>query len=168
MESVSASGVAPVGDGGARARDASHAARSGVVQILAGLSQSLMVITHVVMARLFGPLAFGTYQTCAAIVDMLARGGTGGADKGMLRYVAGFRARGEEQNIDRAIGTGLRLCWSLAGCLALGAVVVTRLAGGTLVNPGVAAVMPYMAPIALLTVQLAGAAVPSRRAAWPG
>jgi O-antigen/teichoic acid export membrane protein len=147
---VDADGRSETGGGGS-AGDAAHAARGAAVQILTGISQSLMVVTHVVVARLFGPLAFGTYQTCVAIVDMLTRAGTGGADRGMLRYVAGFRARGEEESVDRALGTGLRLGWRLAIGLAALLIVAARLRGGALFGAGVAAVLPVMAPVVVLT-----------------
>jgi len=134
-----------------RSGDVSHMARSGAVQILTGLSQSLTVVAHVAAARLFGPLVFGTYQTCAALVEMLVRAGTGGADKGMLRYVAGFHARGEEDQVDAALGTGLRLCWRLGAVLAVLGALAAGWRGGALLGAGVAAMLPVMAPAVLLT-----------------
>ena len=58
---------------------------------------------------------FGSYQTCLAILEMLTRTGTAGADKGMLRYVAAHRARGEAELVRSALGTGLRLAFALGG-----------------------------------------------------
>src|SRR5512143_3951882 len=110
----------------ARAKDASHAARSGAVQGLRVAGRALRGVTDVVVARLFGPLVFGGYQACLAIMEVLTRGGTGGADKGMLRYIAGFRARGEPELARRALGTGLRLCLGVASVVA---VLVFALAG---------------------------------------
>jgi O-antigen/teichoic acid export membrane protein len=135
----------------AASEDVAHAARSGALQILAVLSQSLMVVAHVVMARLFGPLVFGTYQTGAAVVEMLTRGGTGGADKGMLRYVAAYRAAGRPEEAERAVGTGVRLAWLIAGLLATGAVAIALLGGPAVVGPGLAAALPIMAPAAIFS-----------------
>src|SRR3954468_10893226 len=91
-------------------RDISHAARSGGMQVLTVAAQALLSVTHVLLARFFGRAVFGSYQACLAILELVTRGGTGGAGGGMLRYVAAHRARGEEDNVRSAVGTGLRIC----------------------------------------------------------
>jgi len=70
-----------------RRQDVAHAARSGGVQVLTIAAQALITVTHVLLARLFGREVFGSYQASLAILEVLTRGGTGGADKGMLRYI---------------------------------------------------------------------------------
>src|ERR1700712_4904989 len=80
---------------GSERSDVAHAARSGAFQVLTVAAQALITVTHVLLARLYGRAVFGGYQAAVAIVEMLTRGGTGGADKGMLRYVAAHRAFGE-------------------------------------------------------------------------
>jgi O-antigen/teichoic acid export membrane protein len=110
-----------------------------------------MVVTHVVMARLFGAITFGTYQACAAIVEMLTRAGTGGAEVGVLRYVAGLRASGREAEVDRAIGTALRLCWGVASSLVAGTVLLALVRGGALFGASVATALPWIAPAAVLS-----------------
>jgi O-antigen/teichoic acid export membrane protein len=136
---------------GARQKDAAHAARSGAVQVLTISAQALIGVTHVLLARLFGPVVFGGYQACLAIMEVLTRGGTGGADKGMLRYIAGFRARGEPDLARSALGTGLRLCIGVASIAAL---LVIALAGPIATvsrDPALATGLRVLAPVTVLT-----------------
>lgn len=98
-----------------RKEDLRFAARSGVVQVATALGQALMPLTQVLVARLFGTATFGAYQASRNLIEVLYRGGTGGADKAMLRYVAASRARGEEPLVMSALGTGLRVCLFVAG-----------------------------------------------------
>ena len=115
----STSPSAPPGERAAISADVSHAARSGAVQVLTVAGQALLTVTNVLLARLFGRAVFGGYQASLAILELLTRGGTGGADKGMLRFVAGHRARGETELVRRALGTGLRLALLVSTSLAL-------------------------------------------------
>ena len=94
-------------------RDIAHAARSGGMQVLTVAAQALLSVTHVLLARFFGRAVFGSYQACLAILELVTRGGTGGAGGGMLRYVAAHRARGEEDNVRSTVGTGLWICLML-------------------------------------------------------
>jgi len=125
--------------------DQTHAAKSGLVQALTALGQGLLPLAQVLMARLFGATIFGVYQTTLAVVEMALRGGTGGADKAMLRYVAAARGQGDEPGMLRALGTGLRLCLALslplAAVLALGAPWLAAL----LHTPGLVPSLPRMA-----------------------
>src|SRR5512135_2371298 len=43
-------------------RDVSHAAKSGAMQVVTVLSQAILPLTHVLVARLFGTAVFGAYQ----------------------------------------------------------------------------------------------------------
>jgi O-antigen/teichoic acid export membrane protein len=99
--------------------DARHAARSGVVQTLTILLQAVTAATQVLFARLFGPAIYGAYQASLAVVELASRGAPAGADKAMLRYVAGFRAAGDPDGVRRALGSGLRLGFAASGILAL-------------------------------------------------
>lgn len=136
---------------GADRKDVAHAARSGGVQILTVAAQALLTITHVLLARLFGRAVFGSYQAALAILEMVTRGGTGGADKGMLRYVAAHRASGDDDGVRSALGTGLRLCLMISG----GAVALLMLGAGPLAHlahePKLEPALRLMAPAALLT-----------------
>ncbi len=148
---ASAEVPAAAGDHGARQKDAAHAARSGAVQVLTIGAQALIGVTHVLLARLFGQAVFGGYQACLAIMEVLTRGGTGGADKGMLRYIAGFRARGEPELARSALGTGLRLCMGVASIAAL---LVIALAGPIATvsrDPALAMGLRVLAPVTILT-----------------
>ena len=136
---------------GTERQDVAHAARSGVVQGLTIAAQAMLTVTHVLLARLFGKTVFGSYQTCLAIMEVLTRGGTGGADKGMLRYVAAHRASGEDDLVSSALGTGLRVCLGISSI----AVVIVMLAAGPLARlahePTLATGLRVMAPAAIFT-----------------
>ncbi|HEX7598417.1 MAG TPA: oligosaccharide flippase family protein, partial [Polyangia bacterium] len=134
-----------------KAQDLAHAARSGGMQVLTILSQAILPLTHVVVARLFGTVVFGAYQNSLAVIEMATRGGTGGADKAMLRYVAGFRGRGDEAGVESAIGTGLRQCFGIAGPLVLFLMLGAPLLARLLHEPELAISLPAMAPAVLLT-----------------
>jgi O-antigen/teichoic acid export membrane protein len=132
-------------------RDAHHAARSGVVQVLTAVAQTLAGVTHVLLARLFGAAVFGSYQTAAAILEMITRAGTGGADKSMLRYVAAYRARGEPDLVRSALGTGLRLAFGTAAVLATALAACAPLVGRIAHEASLATALPLMAPAAVFT-----------------
>ncbi len=121
------------------------------MQVLTVLGQATLPLAQVVVARLFGPAVFGAYQGSVALVEVLLRGGTGGADKAMLRYVAAFRARHNESAVLRAIGTGLRLCLLVAGGLALTLLFGAPWAARVLGTPALATSLTYMSPAVLLT-----------------
>jgi len=72
-----------------------------------------------VFAKIFGDAIYGAYRAAMALVEIAARGGAGGADKAMLRYVAAARASGDEDGVRRALGTGLRHCLVVSGTLSL-------------------------------------------------
>ncbi|HXU00006.1 MAG TPA: oligosaccharide flippase family protein [Polyangia bacterium] len=135
----------------ADSKDVSHAARSGAMQALTAVAQALLLVTHVLLARLFGPAVFGSYLTCLAIIEALTRAGPGGADKGMLRYVAAHRARGEPDLVRRALGTGLRLAFSIAGTLAVTLIATSWLIARAYHQQPLAAALRLMAPAAVFT-----------------
>ena len=132
-------------------QDVSHAARSGLVQTLTVAGQALLTVTHVLLARLFGREVFGSYQASLAVLEMLTRSGTGGADKGMLRFVAGHRARGEDALVRSALGTGLRLCLLIAGSTALLLILFARPIAALAREPAMTTGLRVMAPAAVLT-----------------
>jgi O-antigen/teichoic acid export membrane protein len=113
--------------------------------------QGLQTVTHVLFARLFGAAVFGSYQTCLAILEMLTRGGTGGADKGIYRYLAAYRATGDAQSAQRALGTALRVGVGLGSTLAVLLVVLSGpIARLTHTEPFITA-LRVMAPAIALT-----------------
>ncbi|MEA2696681.1 MAG: hypothetical protein QOI66_952 [Myxococcales bacterium] len=136
---------------GAKGQDVAHAARSGAMQALTIAAQALMTVTHVLLARLFGRTVFGAYQTCLAIMEILTRGGTGGADKGMLRYVAAHRASGEQDLVHSALGTGLRVCVVIAGLAVLGVELTAGPLARLAHEPAMASALRVMAPAAIFT-----------------
>lgn len=110
--------------------DARHAARSGAVQTLTILLQAVTSATQVVFARLFGPAIYGAYQASLAVLELATRAAPAGADKAMLRYVAGARAARDPDGVRRALGSGLRLgigvSLAIAVVLAVGAGAIGR------------------------------------------
>ncbi len=136
---------------GVRRGDVSHAARSGGVQVLTIAAQALLTVTHVLLARLFGRAVFGSYQASLAILEMITRAGTGGADKGMLRYIAGHRARGEPDLVRSALGTGLRLCLIVAGSAATLLMLLAAPLSRMWHEPTLALALRLMAPAAIFT-----------------
>jgi O-antigen/teichoic acid export membrane protein len=134
-----------------RASDTLHAARSGGMQILTVLGQATLPLAQVVVARLFGATVFGAYQASVALIEVLLRGGTGGADKAMLRYVAAFRARQNEAAVVRTIGTGLRLCLLVSGILSMALLVNARWVAALLDTPLLTTSLTFMAPAVLVT-----------------
>ena len=138
-------------DSAARARDVTHAARSGAIQVLTIAGQALTTVTHVLLPHLFGTVVFGGYQTALAILEILTRTGTGGADKGMLRYVAAHRARGEAELVRSALGTGLRLAFAIGGTLGLALIATSGLIAQRTHEPALEAALRVMAPAVALT-----------------
>jgi O-antigen/teichoic acid export membrane protein len=116
-----------------RREDAAHAARSGVSQVLAMLGQGLIPIHRILVSRLFGQTAYGIYRAGADLCEVAIGAGMAGADKGLLRFVAGHRASGDKAEETRALGTGLRLgggiLLALAVALALAAPLFARVWG---------------------------------------
>jgi O-antigen/teichoic acid export membrane protein len=135
----------------AERHDVAHAARSGAIQFLTIAAQALLTVTHVLFARLFGRAVFGSYQASLAILEMITRAGTAGADKGMLRYIAGFRARGEQDLVRSALGTGLRLCLMVAGTLAAILMVFAAPLARVAHEPAMTTALRLMAPAAVFT-----------------
>jgi O-antigen/teichoic acid export membrane protein len=131
--------------------DVAHAARSGAIQVLTIAGQALMAVTHVLLGNLFGATVFGRYQTGLAIMEVLTRTGAGGADKGMLRYVAAHRARGEGDLVRSALGTGLRLALVIGGTLAFWLIASSGIVASRTHEPALAAALRVMAPAIVFT-----------------
>jgi len=125
--------------------DARHAARSGLVQVLTILLQAVTTGTQVIFARLFGPTVYGMYQVMVAVVELATRGAPGGADKGMLRYVAAARAAGNVEGVRRALGTGMRLCLFVSLGISVGLFLGADAIGRALDLPSVAPALKIVA-----------------------
>jgi len=131
-------------------RDISHAARSGGMQVLTVAAQALLSVTHVLLARFFGRAVFGSYQACLAILELVTRGGTGGAGSGMLRYVAAHRARGEDDQVRSAVGTGLWICLMLSSAAAAILVATAGPLARLMREPALEPALRIMAPAAIV------------------
>ena len=134
---------------GEQQRDISHAARSGGMQVLTVAAQALLSVTHVLLARFFGRAVFGSYQACLAILELVTRGGTGGTGGAMLRYVAAHRARGEEDNVRSAIGTGLWICLILSSTAAAILIATAGPVARLMREPALEPALRIMAPAAI-------------------
>jgi O-antigen/teichoic acid export membrane protein len=133
------------------ARDARHAARSGVLQLLSAVGQGLLPVTHILIARLFGAATFGAYQASVAVVDVLARAGTAGSVGGEHRFIAAHRAAGDEAMAQRALGTGIRLAVAVGGLITLALGLLAPVLARAWRDPTLAATLPIMAPAVLLS-----------------
>ena len=133
-----------------RAGDARHIARSGVLQLLSAVGQSLMPVTHILVARLFGRAVFGAYQASVAVLDVLTRAGQVGSMGGMHRFIAAHRAAGQEDLTKRALGTGVRLTVVVSGILAVGLGLLATPIARAWHEPSLSATLPIMAPAVLL------------------
>jgi len=133
------------------AGDASHAARSGVLQLLSVLGQAVLPVTHILVARLFGKVVFGPYQAAVAVVEVLGRAAPVGAIGGEHRFIAAHRAAGEPELAQRALGTGLRLTALAAGALAVALGLGSPLVARVWHDPSLAATLPIMAPVVLFS-----------------
>lgn len=134
-----------------RADDARHAARSGGVQVLTIVAQGIFPMAQVLFARLFGAAVFGAYQVSVALLEVAVRGGTGGADKAMLRYVAGARAHGDASATESALFSGLRQGLVLGTALAVGLALGAPAIGRLFHQPDISTALPWMAPSVVLT-----------------
>ena len=132
-------------------QDVAHAARSGGMQVLTVAAQALVSVTHVLLARLFGRAVFGSYQACLAILELVTRGASAGAGGGLLRYVAGPRARGQHDEVRSAIGTGLRLCLTISAVAALALVAAAGPLARLMRQPALETALRVLAPAAIVT-----------------
>jgi O-antigen/teichoic acid export membrane protein len=133
-----------------RTGDARHIARSGVLQLLSAVGQSLMPVTHILVARLFGRAVFGAYQASVAILDLLTRAGQVGSMGGMHRFIAAHRAAGDEDSTKRALGTGIRLTVVVSSLLAIGLGLLASPIARAWHEPSLSVSLPIMAPAVLL------------------
>lgn len=138
-------------DSADRSADVAHAARSGAVQVLTVLGQAVLPLTQIFVARLFGATVFGAYQSSVALAEVLTRGGAGGADKAMLRYVSAGRAVGDQAGVRAAIGTGLRQCALMASVFALALFFGASQIAHVFNEPALAISLPVIAPAVLFT-----------------
>ncbi|MDB4980684.1 MAG: polysaccharide biosynthesis protein [Myxococcales bacterium] len=126
------------------ARDAAHAARGGLMQLLGAIAQMLMPVYQVTAARLFGQATFGIYQTSLVAFDLCVRLGWMGGDRAMHRFIASHVAAGEDELAQRAFGGQLRLTAGvstvLAVALALSSGLIARLTG----KPALGQMLPIM------------------------
>lgn len=160
------------GQAGHAEADARHAARSGAVQTLTILLQAVTSATQVIFARLFGPVVYGAYQAGLAVLELATRAAPAGADKAMLRYVAGARAAGDPEGVRRALGTGLRLgltaSVAICGALVVGAGAIARALGVPALGPAlrIFGVVPPLAGLLTILIQASLAARVTRVNFW--
>jgi O-antigen/teichoic acid export membrane protein len=135
--------------------DARHAARSGAVQVLTILAQAALAATQVVFARLYGKSIYGAYVSAIAILEVLYRSGSGGAEKAMLRYVAAARAAGDEDGVRNALGNGFRLTLLVSGFYAVLLLVAAPAIAAAFDRSTLAPALRIFAPLPLFVGALA-------------
>ena len=131
---------------GSKHADAAHAARSGISQMAAMLGQGLIPLHRMLVSQLFGQVAYGIYRTGADLCEVLMRAGMAGADKSMLRFIAGHRAVGEKDGETASIGSGLRLAGGLSLLLAVALAAAAPLLAGAWGKLEYGFVLPVLAP----------------------
>jgi O-antigen/teichoic acid export membrane protein len=140
-----------VGEAAQRAQEAQTAARSGALQILAAVGQALIPLYHVLVARLFGQTAQGTYASALAYVEILTRAGVVGSDKAMMRFIPGQRTAKRPEMEAATIAAGFRLAGFTTGVLGLGLALtagpLTRLLG----EPHLAGPLRLLGPVVVLS-----------------
>ena len=146
VEGGTAAAAAAAREVPSRSDDATHAARSGISQILAMLGQGLMPLHRVLVARLFGQTAYGVYRAGADLCEVLMRAGIAGGDKALLKFVAGHRALGETREETQALGSALRLSGGLLLFLSVALAVAAPLFARWWGNPAFTRVLPLLAP----------------------
>lgn len=92
-----------------RDKDAQRALRGGIANYLAAAFQLSIFAFHVLLARLFGQVAYGAYMFSWSIVEVACKVGIVGMDKGMLRGVAAARATGNALKEVEVVATGLKV-----------------------------------------------------------
>lgn len=127
------------------AADAKHAARGGAIQVFGVIVQLLLPVYHVLAARLFGQVAFGTFQAGLVVLEFCNRFGWAGGDKSMHRFIAAHRAAGEDELARRALGSALRLSAAVSSVLAVALWLLSGAVAARLHKPELAGVFPIMA-----------------------
>src|SRR3712207_1293484 len=136
-----AAGDAPSGTPGVAAADAigdsrddTYVARvargAGISTAGQGIGRVLGYLTQVMIARLFGPAAFGFYSLGVAAVNGAQILSRFGMENGVVRYVAHHRAREDEARVRgtiiQAIGVTLALSFVLSAVMFFGAGVAAE------------------------------------------
>ena len=139
--SPEAAGDAPSGTPGVAATDAigdsrgdTYVARvargAGISTAGQGIGRVLGYLTQVMIARLFGPAAFGFYSLGVAAVNGAQILSRFGMENGVVRYVAHHRAREDEARVRgtiiQAIGVTLALSFVLSAVMFFGAGVAAE------------------------------------------
>jgi len=125
------------------------------VQVLTILAQAALAATQVVFARLYGKEVYGSYLSAIAILEVLYRSGSGGADKAMLRYVAAARASGQPDGVRTALGNGFRLNLAVAGSYAVLLLVAAPAIAEAFGRSSLAPALRILAPLPLFVGALA-------------
>ncbi len=129
--------------------DASHAARSGFIQLLAMTGQGLLFVYQLVVSRLFGAGIYGLFMSVLGLLEVVTRTGQLGADAGMLRFIAAHRVAGETEMETRALGSGLRVGLLATGVLALALGLLAAPFAAIQAHPDIAILLGVMAPAAV-------------------
>jgi O-antigen/teichoic acid export membrane protein len=153
--------------GGAEAEsaDARHAARSAFWQTLTVLGHGLLPLQRMLVSRLLGQGLYGTYRVASDLVELLARTGMVGSDKGLLRFLAGDRVAGDHAAAAETAGSGLRLAAAAGLALAVALAAAAPALAAAWAIPELGSMLRVMAPAVLaadLTVVLVAATLAAK------
>jgi O-antigen/teichoic acid export membrane protein len=142
------------------AEDRHHGGRGAGTNFLTLAGQTSLLLFYLLGARLYGPAVWGAYAFGLSILEICARLGLAGSDKGILIFVAARRSTGDAVGVDRAIATGLRLSLMVGPALALGMVAISWWVGDYYDQPSFGRSLRFLAAavpmVTLTTVLLAG------------
>jgi O-antigen/teichoic acid export membrane protein len=141
-------------------RDQESGARGAGTNFLTLAGQTSLLLFQLLGTNLFGASIWGAYAFGMSVLDVCARLGLAGSDKGVMIFVAARRAKGDTAGEDRALATGIRLSLAMAVILALVVFAVSWKTAAFYKTPAYGQAMRYLAPaipmVALATVLLAG------------
>jgi O-antigen/teichoic acid export membrane protein len=143
-----------------KAEDARHAARGAGTNFLAVIGGIALGAFTLVATRLYGAEIYGLFAVGVAVADLLARGGTLGTDRGLLRYIPAHTIAGETAMLRAALRTAFFATIAGGIVLAGAAWLAAPLLAAIQNRPDAATAIRVIAPSGLflaLTVTLVSA-----------
>ena len=139
--------------------DRRQGTRGAATNFLTLAGQAALLIFQVLGARMFGAAVWGAYAFGVSLLEIGARLGLVGTDKGILIFVAARRSTGDLAGADRALATGIRLAVALGCVIATGFALAAGAVGRSYHNPNFGLALLILAPavpmVTLTTVLLA-------------
>lgn len=96
------------------ASDATTLARGAGVNILGTCARSIRSVSIIILTRLFGAEVFGLYMLSWTVIDLAAKLGNFGLDKGVMRFLPRFRQDGDTSSIYQTVGRAFALSFLIS------------------------------------------------------